>query len=167
MFSIVSTLHQERSSREDEEQVEEGQMHQPSPSQAPRYRRASWTSLCIIVTRLTWMAHRFVSSKRWFMKASAASCNASTACDCYRSPAPSGIIVRPISRTCMILGSAKRRFGGSLMGKYGQYTRRENGSLRRSKSVERWYLLISFSVSVPGRYRLCFRGFGAKSDQKN
>ena len=33
-------------------------------ARSPRMRRASWMSLGMIVTRLAWMAHRLVSSKR-------------------------------------------------------------------------------------------------------
>lgn len=45
----------------------------PRPPQAPRMRRASCMSFCIIVTRFAWMAHRFVSSNRCTKNASAAS----------------------------------------------------------------------------------------------
>ena len=49
-------------------------------------RRAIWMSLAWIVTRLAWMASRLLSSKRWTRYASAASCSATTACDCQREP---------------------------------------------------------------------------------
>ena len=79
------------------------QLHQPSPPQAPRIRLANWTSFCMMVTRLAWMAHRFVSSKRWTMNASAASCKAWIACDCHRRDSPpTGTNERPISRTYMM-----------------------------------------------------------------
>ena len=42
-------------------------------------RRASWISFGIIVTRLAWIAHRLVSSKRPTRSASLASCKAPTA----------------------------------------------------------------------------------------
>ena len=38
--------------------------HQPSPPQAPLILLASCISRCIMVTRLAWIAQRFVSSKR-------------------------------------------------------------------------------------------------------
>ena len=43
---------------------------------SPRMRRASWMSFGMIVTRLAWMAHKFVSSKRLTIYASVASCSA-------------------------------------------------------------------------------------------
>nr|DAD22016.1 TPA_asm: hypothetical protein HUJ06_023479 [Nelumbo nucifera] len=46
---------------------------------SPRILLASWMSLGIMVTRLAWIAQRFVSSKRPTRYASAASCNARTA----------------------------------------------------------------------------------------
>lgn len=37
---------------------------EPPQARSPRMRRASWMSLGMMVTRLAWMAHRLVSSKR-------------------------------------------------------------------------------------------------------
>merc|ERR1719446_380188 len=48
-------------------------------ARSPRIRRANWMSLGMIVTRLAWMAHRLVSSKRPTRYASEASCSATTA----------------------------------------------------------------------------------------
>ena len=42
----------------------------------------------MIVTLLACMAHRFVSSNRWTMNASALSCNACMACDCHLNASP-------------------------------------------------------------------------------
>ena len=36
----------------------------PFYARSPRIRRASWMSFGIMVTRLAWIAHKFVSSKR-------------------------------------------------------------------------------------------------------
>ena len=75
----------------------------PRPPHAPLIRLASWTSFCIIVTRLAWMAHRLVSSKRCTMNASAASWSACMAWLCQRRESPStGSRERPISRTCVL-----------------------------------------------------------------
>lgn len=77
----------------------------PMPPQTPRMRRANWMSFCMMVTRLAWIAHRLVSSKRWTRKASEASCRAMMACDCHRMPSSLGRNSRAISRT-WALGSA-------------------------------------------------------------
>ena len=75
----------------------------PKPPQAPLILLASWTSFCMMVTRLAWMAHRFVSSNRWTMKASQLSCRAWMACDCQRNDSPPvGTSERAISRTCAL-----------------------------------------------------------------
>ena len=72
----------------------------PRPPHAPLIRLASWTSFCIIVTRLAWMAHRLVSSNRCTMNASAASWSACIAWLCQRKESPpTGRRERPISRT--------------------------------------------------------------------
>ena len=78
-------------------------------------RRASWMSLGMMVTRLAWMAHRLVSSNRPTRYASEASCSASTADDWKR---------RSVLKSCAI-----------------SRTRRWNGSLRMSSSVDFWYFL--------------------------
>lgn len=44
-------------------------------ARSPRILRANWISLGIMVTRLAWMAHKFVSSNRPTRYASLASCN--------------------------------------------------------------------------------------------
>ena len=80
---------------------------QPAPPHTPRIRRASWMSFCMIVTRLAWMAHRFVSSKRWTRNASADSCSANMACDCQRISSPEGLHCSAISRTCIPSGVSK------------------------------------------------------------
>lgn len=72
----------------------------PRPPHAPLIRLASWTSFCIIVTRLAWMAHRLVSSNRCTMNASADSWSACMAWLCQRRESPpTGRRERPISRT--------------------------------------------------------------------
>ncbi len=72
----------------------------PRPPHAPLIRLASWTSFCIIVTRLAWMAHRLVSSNKCTMNASAASWSACMAWLCHRRESPlTGRRERPISRT--------------------------------------------------------------------
>lgn len=110
----------------------------PRPPQTPRMRLANCMSFCMMVTRLACRAQRFVSSNKWTRKASAASWRAWIACDCQRISSPRGRMVMAISRT-----------------------RRAKGSLRSRRSVLFWYLLISRSAWVPGRYRrfgLCGRG---------
>ena len=72
-------------------------------------------SLGMIVTRLAWMAHKLVSSKSPTRYASAASCSARMACDWKR---------RSVLKSCAI-----------------SRTRRWNGSLRMSSSVDFWYFL--------------------------
>ena len=91
---------------------------------SPRIRRARWMSFGMIVMRLAWSAHRFVSSKSEVRYASAASCNARMACVWKRT---SVFIVCATSRT-----------------------RRWNGSLRMRRSVDFWYFRISRSATVPG-----------------
>lgn len=93
---------------------------------SPRIRRASWISLGMIVTRLAWIAHKLVSSKRPTRYASLASWSARTAVDWNR---------KSVLKSCAI-----------------SRTRRWKGALRMSKSVLFWYLRISRSATVPGRY---------------
>merc|ERR1719281_2301920 len=85
-------------------------------------------SFGMMVTRLAWMAHRFVSSKSPTRYASDASWRAITAEDWKRR-------------------SVLKSWAISL-------TRRWNGSLRMRSSVDFWYLLISLRATVPGLY-LC------------
>jgi hypothetical protein len=80
----------------------------------------------MIVTRLAWMAHRLVSSKRPTRYASAASCRARTA--------------EPWKRRSVLNSWAISR------------TKRWNGSFRMRSSVDFWYRLISRRATVPGRY---------------
>jgi len=80
-------------------------------------RRASWMSFGMMVTRLAWMAHKLVSSKRPTRYASDASWSASTAVDWKR---------KSVLKSCAI-----------------SRTRRWNGSLRIKSSVDFWYLLRS------------------------
>lgn len=76
------------------------QTHHPNPPHAPRILLANCTSFCIMVTRLAWMAHRFVSSNRWTRKASQLSCRAWMAWDCHRRDSPPvGTRDSAISRT--------------------------------------------------------------------
>ena len=70
----------------------------------------------MIVTRLAWIAHKFVSSNNPVKYASDASCNASTAEDWNR---------KSVLKSCAI-----------------SRTRRWNGSLRINNSVDFWYLLF-------------------------
>merc|ERR550514_2648607 len=81
-------------------------------ARSPRIRRASWMSLGMMVTRLAWMAHRLVSSKRPTRYASEASWSATTADDWKR---------RSVLKSCAI-----------------SRTRRWKGSLRMSSSVDFW-----------------------------
>ena len=97
-------------------------------ARSPRMRRASWTSFGMMVTRLAWMAHKFVSSNKPTKYASDASWSAKTAEDWNR---------KSVLKSCAI-----------------SRTRRWNGSLRIKSSVDFWYLRISRSATVPGRY-LC------------
>ena len=90
-------------------------------------RRASWMSLGMMVTRLAWIAHRLVSSKRPTRYASEASCRATTADDWKR---------RSVLKSWAI-----------------SRTRRWNGSLRIRSSVDFWYLRISRRATVPGLRR--------------
>eukprot|EP00961_Rhodomonas_salina_P262256 3544193-Rhodomonas_salina.1 len=83
------------------------------------------------VTRRAWIAHRFASSKRCTRYASAASCSASKASACHRSPDTLYICVSSL-------------------------TKRANGSFRSRSSVVFWYRRISISARVPGRYRWFF-----------
>ena len=89
-------------------------------------RRASWISFGIIVTRLAWIAHRFVSSKRPTRYDSEASCSARMAVDWKR---------RSVLKSCAI-----------------SRTSRWKGSLRMSNSVLFWYLRISLKATVPGLF---------------
>eukprot|EP00223_Ostreococcus_mediterraneus_P005934 CAMPEP_0179696502 /NCGR_PEP_ID=MMETSP0936-20121108/6901_1 /TAXON_ID=548131 ORGANISM="Ostreococcus mediterraneus, Strain clade-D-RCC2573" /NCGR_SAMPLE_ID=MMETSP0936 /ASSEMBLY_ACC=CAM_ASM_000574 /LENGTH=98 /DNA_ID=CAMNT_0021569455 /DNA_START=127 /DNA_END=420 /DNA_ORIENTATION=+ len=82
----------------------------------------------MMVTRLAWMAHKLVSSNKPTKYASDASWSANTAEDWNRK---SVLKSWAISRT-----------------------KRWNGSLRIKSSVDFWYLRISRSATVPGRY-LC------------
>merc|ERR1712151_1484693 len=82
----------------------------------------------MMVTRLAWMAHKLVSSKRPTRYASDASWSARTAEDWNR---------KSVLKSCAI-----------------SRTRRWNGSLRIKSSVDFWYLRISRRATVPGRY-LC------------
>lgn len=84
-------------------------------------RRANWISLCMIVTRFAWMAHKFVSSNRCTKYASSASCSAKIAFSCHRIPYDV-----PIYSTATSL------------------TSRAKGSFRISKLSRRWYCLISW-----------------------
>ena len=99
-------------------------------ARSPRIRRASWMSLGMIVTRLAWIAQRLVSSKSETRYDSEASWSARMAVPWKRR---SDLKSWAISRT-----------------------RRWNGSLRMSRSVDFWYLRISRSATVPGRYRCGF-----------
>ena len=85
-------------------------------------------SFGMMVTRLAWMAHKLVSSKRPTKYASDASCKARTA-------EPWNL--RSVLKSCAI-----------------SRTNLWNGSLRINKSVDFWYLRISRKATVPGRY-LC------------
>jgi len=98
----------------------------------PRMRRANCISLGWIVTRRQCNAQRFVSSNKLTRNASDASCSASTAVNCQRSP----------SRT----GMANSR------------TKRWNGAFRISRSVDFCSLRISRIALVPGRVRRLDRG---------
>jgi len=85
-------------------------------------------SLGMIVTRLAWIAHKLVSSKRPTRYASDASWRARMAVDWNR---------RSVLKSCAI-----------------SLTNLWNGSFRMSKSVLFWYFLISRRATVPGLY-LC------------
>merc|ERR1719486_1677760 len=87
-------------------------------------------SLGMMVTRFAWIAQRLVSSKRPTRYASDASCRATTA-ELWKR--------RSVLKSCAI-----------------SRTRRWNGSLRMSSSVDFWYLRISRRATVPGRYRWGF-----------
>ena len=80
------------------------------------------------------MVHKLVSLNNKTRYASAASCNVVTAAGNILNSCP------PCHRSCT----------NSLM-------RQSNGALLISSSVDRWYLLISHSATVPGLYLL---GFG-------
>ena len=84
-------------------------------ARSPRMRRASWMSLGMIVTRLAWMAHKLVSSNKPTKYASDASWRARTAEPWKR---------RSVLKSCAI-----------------SRTRRWNGSLRMSSSVDFRYFL--------------------------
>ena len=94
----------------------------------------NWISFGIMVTCLTCMAHKLMSSNNKTRYASAASCNAVIAASDILNSCP------PCHRFCT----------NSLM-------RQSNGALLIRSSVDRWYLLISHSATVPGLYLL---GFG-------
>ena len=87
-----------------------------------------------MVTCLACMVHKLVSLNNKTRYASAASCNVVTAAANILNSCP------PCHRSCT----------NSLM-------RQSNGALLISSSVDRWYLLISHSATVPGLYLL---GFG-------
>ena len=91
------------------------QREQEIYARSPRMRRASWTSFGMMVTRLAWMAHKLVSSKRPTRYASDASWSANTAVLWKR---------KSVLKSCAI-----------------SRTRRWNGSLRIKSSVDFWYLL--------------------------
>ena len=101
---------------------------------SPWILHTNWISLGIMVTRLACMAHKLVSSNNKTRYASATSCNAVIAAGNILNSCP------PFCRSCT----------NSLM-------RRLNGALLIRSSVDRWYLLISRSATVPGLYLL---GFG-------
>ena len=85
-------------------------------------------SLGMMVTRLAWMAHKFVSSKSPTRYASEASCRAITA-ELWKR--------RSVLKSWAI-----------------SLTRRWKGSFLMSSSVDFWYLRISLRATVPGLY-LC------------
>ena len=93
---------------------------------SPRIRRASWISLGMMVTRLAWIAHKFVSSKSLTRYASADSCKPSNAVALKRT-------------------SCLKSWEISLTSLW-------SGSFWINKSVLFWYLRISRSATVPGRY---------------
>ena len=84
-------------------------------------------SLGMMVTLFAWMAHRLVSSKTSTRYASDASCSAKTALPWNLKPL---LMFWAISRTSLW-----------------------NGSFLIRRSVDFWYLRISLSATVPGRYR--------------
>ena len=90
-------------------------------------RRANCMSLGMMVTLLAWMAHRLVSSKTSMRYASEASWSAKTALPWNLK---SLLMFWAISRTSLW-----------------------NGSFLIRRSVDFWYLRISLSATVPGRYR--------------
>ena len=100
---------------------------------SPWILHANWISFGIMVTHFTCMVHKLVSSNNKTRYASTASCNAVTAAGDILSSCP------PCHRSCT----------NSLM-------RQSNGALLISSSVDRWYLLISCSATVPGLYLLRF-----------
>merc|ERR550519_3196712 len=95
-------------------------------ARSPRIRRANWMSLGMIVTRLAWMAHRFVSSNRPTRYASLAS---------WRAPIAALWNLRSVLKSWAI-----------------SLTRRWKGSFLMRSSVDFWYLLISRRATVPGLY---------------
>lgn len=95
-------------------------------ARSPRMRRAKWMSLGMMVTRLAWMAHRFVCSNSPTKYASEASCSAATADDW--------------NRRCVLKSCAMSRTSGW------------NGSLRMRSSVVFWYRRMSGNGTVAGRY---------------
>jgi hypothetical protein len=101
---------------------------------SPRMRRTSCMSLGMMVTRLVWRVTRLVSSKSPMSWASAASCKAARA--------------DPWNLRSLLVRSDKN-WVTSLV-------KRWKGSLRRSNSVDFWYLRISRRATVPGRKRWGF-----------
>ena len=94
----------------------------------------------MMVTRLAWIAHKFVSSNKPTKYASDASWSAKTAVDWNR---------KSVLKSCAI-----------------SRTRRWNGSLRIKSSVDFWYLLRESyecsPVSPPRRPNLASRASGLK-----
>ena len=94
---------------------------------------ANCISFCIMVTHLACMAHKFVSSNNKTRYPSVASCNAVTAM---------GDTLNSIPLCCMSCTNS--------------LTKRSNGALLISSSVDLWYLLMSHNATVPGLYLLGF-----------
>ena len=101
---------------------------------SPWILHTNWISSGIMVTCLACMAHKLVSSNNKMRYTSAASCNGVIAAGDILNSCP------PCHRSCT----------NSLM-------RQSNGALLIRSSIDRWYLLISHSATVPGLYLL---GFG-------
>ena len=98
-------------------------------------------SFGMMVTRLAWMAHRLVSSKRPTRYASDASCSARMACDWKR---------RSVLKSCAI-----------------SRTRRWNGSLRISSSVDFWYFLRTWRTGEGERVERGERDVSENRGEKN
>ena len=95
---------------------------------SPWIHLANWISFGWMVMCFMCMAHRFESSINCTKYTSAASCSVITI---------AGVTLNPIPNPCTI-----------------SQTRRWNGSLRISNSVDFWYFRISLNATVPGWY-LC------------